>query len=347
MDTIFVDESGYTGYDLMNSQQQFQGASAIRISELEAKDLIKKYFPNSKSAELKYRKLAKKEKNWNALSDLQNDILSNYLSFTYVCNKKYLLILMLLDIAVEPFYFEGGVDFYENGNNYSLASLLYYVAPSFWGKEKFDNALNLFQYAVKTKSDIAVQSLIQSIKLLKWKELPECWGPLVIENSACLKSIQSEFTNTDAAYIVLFSVVSRIENITENIYEVIHDRSRNLVRYNQIFKKLIQHDIDIEFSQTKLTRIKFPLKLSKVSQIDSKSSAGVQLSDILVGGMIENANTLIGIKEKNEYNQSIPKLYSDNQLIHLVPDLDFDEQKKFRSGTQAKELIDYFDKNFS
>jgi hypothetical protein len=347
MDKLFVDESGYTGFDLLNAQQQFQGAAAIRITDFEAENLIKKHFPKSKSQELKYRNLAKKEKNWNALIDLQKDILSNYLSLSYVCNKKYLLILMFLDIAVEPFYFERGIDFYENGNNYSIASLLYYAAPSLWGKKQFDNVIHLFQHAVKTKTDIAVQSLIQSIKLLRWEELPECWGPLALEDSECIKSIKSEYADTDAAFIVLFSLVSRIEIITENKYEVVHDKSRNLLQYNLKLKKLITHDKDIEFTQTKLTRIKFPLKLCKVSQIDSKVSAGVQLSDILIGGMIENANTLIGLKEKNEYNQSIPNLYADNQLIHLVPNIDFDEQKKFRSGTQAKDLINYFGRNFS
>jgi len=39
-------------------------------------------------------------------------------------------------------------------------------------------------------------------------------------------------------------------------------------------------------------------------------------------------------------------LYKDNQLIHLLPDLDFDHQKEFRKGTQANEFIDYFSNNF-
>ena len=35
-------------------------------------------------------------------------------------------------------------------------------------------------------------------------------------------------------------------------------------------------------------------------------------------------------------------LYADHQFIHLIPSLDFEEQRRFRQGTQASELIDYF-----
>lgn len=35
------------------------------------------------------------------------------------------------------------------------------------------------------------------------------------------------------------------------------------------------------------------------------------------------------------------------QLIHLVPDIDFDAQRRFRQGTQAAEVIDYFAEHFA
>ncbi len=39
-------------------------------------------------------------------------------------------------------------------------------------------------------------------------------------------------------------------------------------------------------------------------------------------------------------------LYKDEQLIHLLPSLSFEEQRRFREGTQAAEVIDYFARNF-
>lgn len=39
-----IDESGYTGFDLLNADQPFQGATAIAISDDDAARLIKEHF---------------------------------------------------------------------------------------------------------------------------------------------------------------------------------------------------------------------------------------------------------------------------------------------------------------
>ena len=45
MITFSMDESGYTGYDLLHKEQKFQGASSILINHDDASRLIKEYFP--------------------------------------------------------------------------------------------------------------------------------------------------------------------------------------------------------------------------------------------------------------------------------------------------------------
>jgi hypothetical protein len=44
MERFSIDESGYTGFDLLNTDQRFQGATVISISDEEAAQLIKKHF---------------------------------------------------------------------------------------------------------------------------------------------------------------------------------------------------------------------------------------------------------------------------------------------------------------
>jgi hypothetical protein len=44
--------------------------------------------------------------------------------------------------------------------------------------------------------------------------------------------------------------------------------------------------------------------------------------------------------------EAVLSLYADNQLIHLIPSIDFEEQRRFRQGTQAADVIDYFSANF-
>jgi len=145
MERFSIDESGYTGFDLLNPDQRFQGATAISITDEEAARLIKEHFPKLRASELKYRALARRPANRERLLNLQRDVLAQNKCVTYICGKRFLLILMFLDCAVEPFYYERGVNFYEDGQNYSLASLLYaddqiiHMMPSldFEGQKQF------------------------------------------------------------------------------------------------------------------------------------------------------------------------------------------------------------------
>ena len=124
MECFRIDESGYTGFDLLNAEQRFQGAAAIAITDQDAARLISEHFSKLQAPELKYRALSRRPANHPRLLSLQRDRLTHYKCITYVCDKRFLLVRMFADYAVEPFYYERGLDFYENGQNYAMASLL-------------------------------------------------------------------------------------------------------------------------------------------------------------------------------------------------------------------------------
>lgn len=250
MYTIYMDESGYTGADLLNKEQPFQGASSLKIEEKIAQKLVNEYFPKRQSKELKHRILSKKKANWENLLAIQKILIDEFEGYTYVCNKKFLLILFFLDTCVEPFWNKRGVNFYENGHNYALASLLYYVAPTFWGKEEFDCLLYYFQRASKTKLDLNIQILIEKAKSFQSKELSEHIIPLIIENKDCIDELKNPNFNTDASFVVLLSLISYIEKHIEEEYQIIHDTSKNLLSYNRIIKQFINIDENQTFKIT-------------------------------------------------------------------------------------------------
>jgi hypothetical protein len=70
--------------------------------------------------------------------------------------------------------------------------------------------------------------------------------------------------------------------------------SKNLLTYHDLLQRFIDHDQEIEFRQTEIATIKFPLKLAEVTQVDSKTSPAVQLADVMIGAAIEAGNNLAG-----------------------------------------------------
>ncbi|MCD0260596.1 DUF3800 domain-containing protein [Xanthomonas melonis] len=342
-----IDESGYTGFDLLNPEQRFQGATAIAISDDEARRLIREHFPTLQASELKYRALARRPANHCRLMALQRDLLNHHKCVTYVCDKRYLLLLMFLDYAVEPFYYERGMDFYEDGQNYSLASLLYTVGPTLLGPGALDRLLACFQSAVKEKSPESLAALVEAARASRWRELPEALGPLAqFCAPECLAAIATAGVSTDAAFVVLQSLVSRMEAMAGGPYQVEHDQSKNLLTYHDLLQRYIRHEDVITFRQSEIASLTFPLKLQSVTQVDSKSSPAVQLADVMIGAAIEAANTLTGQRAGALDAHKVMAMYADHQLIHMLPSIDFEEQKRFRQGTRAGQLIDYFAKNF-
>jgi len=347
MECFRIDESGYTGFDLLNADQRFQGAVAVAISNEDAANLISEHFPNLQAPELKYRSLSRRPANHPRLLALHRDLLTHYKCVTYVCDKRFLLLLMFLDHAVEPFYYERGMNFYADGQNYAMASLLSVVGPTILGQPAFDCLLASFQRAVKEKTPAALNALVTAARATKWHEFPEALGPLAkFASPECLSEIAKPGVNTDAALVVLQSLISRMEVMADGPYRVEHDQSKNLLTYHDLLQRFIEHDQDVEFRQTEITSVKFPLKLVEVTQVDSKASPAVQLADVLIGAAIEAGSNMAGLRSDGLDPEAVLSLYADNQFIHLIPSTDFEEQKRFRQGTQANEVIDYFADNF-
>lgn len=346
MECFRIDESGYTGFDLLNPEQPFQGAAAIAIDDDDAARLINEHFPSRQAPELKYGALARWQSNHAALLALQRDLLSQYKCVTYVCDKRFMLILMFVDYAVEPHWYRRGVDFYADGRNFALASLISVVGPTLLGKEALAQLLAAFQHAIRVKTPDALQALVTAARNTNWRRMPEALAPLVDADPDCLGAIAAPGVTTDAALLILQGLITRMEIMSTGPYRVEHDQSKNLLAYHDLLQQFIDHRADKAFLYSLVSKLAFPLKLSEVTQVDSKASPAVQLADVLVGAAIQAANTMTGHRAGGLDPEALLSLYSDDQFIHLVPSIDFDEEKRFRRGTQAAESIEYFASNF-
>lgn len=348
MECFRIDESGYTGYDLLNSDQRFQGAAAIAIDNADARRLIKMYFPKLQSVELKYRSISRRHTYHAPLRELHQHLLADYKCVTSVCDKGYLLALMFLDYAVEPFYFERGFNFYEDGQNYAMASLLYRAGPALLGENELATLFSVFQRTVKIKTPQSLRDLVAAARRTRWHKLPEVLGPLAqYAAPECLDAIVTPGVDTDAIPVVLQSLICRMEAIASGPYCVEHDESKNLLAYHDYFLRLIEHEEEVEFRTTQETTIRFPLQLTDVKYVNSKLHPAIQLADLLIGIAIDAANHLAGFRSGGLDPEQVFSLYKDQQLLCLAPDLNFEAQRRFRKGSQSSKLIDYFANNFS
>jgi hypothetical protein len=348
MECFRIDESGYTGFDLLNPEQRLQGAAAIAISNEDAARLINEYFPRRQAAELKYRALSRRPSSRPQLMALLRVLLSSYKCVTHVLDKRYMLTLMFCDYAVEPWYHERGIDFYADGQNYAMGSLLSVVGPTMLGAGPFEAMLVAFQRAVKEKTPETLSALVAATRRTNWQAFPEAIGPLArYACPDCLRAIATPGVSTDVAIVVMQALISRMEVMSNGPYRVEHDESKNLATYHDLLQAFIDHTDEVDLRQTAIASFKFPLKLTEVTQVNSKTSPAIQLADVMIGAALEAGNILIGQRTDGIDPDALLSLFKDDQLIHMLPDIDFEAQKEFRRGTQASEVIDYVAANFA
>ena len=151
---------------------------------------------------------------------------------------------------------------------------------------------------------------------------------------------------TDIAMVVIQALISRMEVMADGPYRVEHDESKNLGAYAALLQAFIDHTGEIELRQSEIASFKFPLKLTELAMVDSKTSPAIQLADVLVGAVIEAGYIMTGQRTGGLSPDALLPLFGDDQIIHHLPNLDFQADKAFREGTQASEVIDYFAANF-
>lgn len=66
----------------------------------------------------------------------------------------------------------------------------------------------------------------------------------------------------------------------------------------------------------------------------------MQLCDVLIGACIESVYQLMDSKVLNQ--NSVLSLYQDSQLIHFIPDIDFEGQKNLGKAVKVRSILRLF-----
>lgn len=78
--------------------------------------------------------------------------------------------------------------------------------------------------------------------------------------------------STDASFTILNALISRTEMMSSGEYAIEHDRSKNLLTYNERLNFLINCDKEGEFKHSEIATISFPLNLKKSIKLIRKKA---------------------------------------------------------------------------
>lgn len=305
MFTVYLDESGYTGADLINLDQPVYSFAAVTLADEVAREIVARCFPSIRTNELKHSKLSSGRRGRESVLAFIHALTEHPTSASItVMHKEFVLVGMLVDFWIEVDCHREHVDLYEGGANIGLANITYLTLGVLLGDDGRREFLRRFQVMVRDRSVFAYESFWSTLDDLR-KRHPrfddDLFGMYAVANARLggfrhLLSLPDHML--DMGDYALLQTVSHWRGKTTYPLRLIHDNAATLVRNRERWNALLSNDAPPTIVGHDRRTIRFPLDAT-LELADSASHVQLQLADIIAGA----AATLVpgaGRKPKHE-----------------------------------------------
>lgn len=291
MTTIFLDESGYTGDDLLNPEQPFFVVASSVIGDAEASELLSRCFPRYQGAEFKFSNIWKRAGHRNGLRTLASEIpaLQDRV-YLWIIDKRFCVLTKMLDYLIEPMVYDAGRDFYAGGYaqrfmNSAHRDILIYGSEGLYDDSV--RAWDAFARAPGLTTIEPLRALLDEVARTASPPLRALYGAARAGLDDFLASNERLEDFGDTSEIQLTSVFSSViwwrQHRPED-FDLIHDESSNFLRRRDMWTTMLRDDfVSPPMPQGNGTLVEFPLRVRSTASASSHASPAIQLCDVLAG----------------------------------------------------------------
>ncbi|MET4579444.1 DUF3800 domain-containing protein [Ottowia thiooxydans] len=289
MTTIYCDEAGNSGANLLDPEQPCFVLASNDFSREEAESLLE-HVRSAQGAEPKFTGLRKSGNGVARLIRfLADPRLSNERVVVDVFHKKFMVTTKLVDIVAETVAHEFGPDLYECGANLAMSNMLHYCMPVFCGQENTDRFLAAFVELIRRKGPTEVDNFYAAgdamIKACTSDDFKGDLFPFVerrlfdIWFGGYLDSLA-----LDPAIPALFQHIAAWGSRKEDRFHVVHDASKPILASQATFQDMLALTGEgsnlIGYDRRKM---RFPLRALTLTQADSTLHPQLQVADLCAG----------------------------------------------------------------
>jgi hypothetical protein len=325
MSTIFLDECGYTGQNLLDLDQPIFTLASLNLSETDCQELKNTFFSNVQSTEIKYSYLSRESRpNYRQremilgfLRELSQNPDSVKFSLAY---KQFVLVTKIVEMLIEPVCYENGIDLYDRGGNIGFANLLFYTLPVFGGVDFFNTLLKNFQDMMRLRTKESYQTFFNQVFTKNASK--ELDGILNFFRESHLQFGYELLETKDHLNITVTCTLALMnfwrQEIDDDII-LIHDNSSAMAKERAIWDAIVDPNlpsIKVGYDRRKM---QFPIRVVRTCPEDSKNWAGLQLADILAGAFTRHARWLTeGENIDDKFGKSITEIIGDAFPCFLI-----------------------------
>ncbi|WP_298547645.1 DUF3800 domain-containing protein [uncultured Aquimarina sp.] len=312
--TIYFDESGNTGQDMLNEDQKVFVLASVNFN-LEQQNTLTSIF--DLGHEIHFKNL----KNSNAgrrkiLEFINHPLIVEQRVCAYVVDKEFNVAGQITNHLIETVMYNNGYDLYKNGRNIAYANWIYTFGNHIWDKVLYKKFINEFVSMIRLKSEESINIFyITAQELLEKVKEKNVLQPIV-DSRKHIKEIMTSIDKysidvTFSTFLVLCDVWYKSLKMK---LDVRFDESKQIRHYDDY----LNHSIVLAAENPKLKEIgydirkmTYPPQINSLELIDSKNDFGVQCADLIASA--------IAFMYNNENGRYAPfsKLIQQSKLLDL------------------------------
>lgn len=276
MRTYYVDETGFTGEDLLAEDQPIFVQATNDFSGVS-------------SAELKYNRLARNGRHNDKIVELIRLLAVDPLRVgAWVAHKEYALMTLIVDWWMEPFAYMNGLNLYKDGANHGMANMLFYGLEGFWSKSFRRKLLLHFQRMFRSRT----VERYNECKAFVEKERMRVDG----DRDEILRYFSLSFRALGYRHVV--EVPERVLDIAlpglvdlghhwnerhNGPWEVVHDQSSNMAKQKKLWDIFSSPTLAAARFENPAVVAQFPMNVTNTRFGDSAQEKQLQICNVLAG----------------------------------------------------------------
>lgn len=342
--TIYVDEAGNTGSNICDESQKYFILSAISFSEEELNKIITD-IPYNK--ELHFIEMKNSIAGRKAIKDILSHSLmtEQHISYQFI-NKSFCICAQIIDFVIEPvFHFILKENLYKKKNNIVLANLLYVFLVNHKEKWIVEDFLKSFMNMMRNKTGEDIDNFYTNTYILYEQESSNNGLRDILSTIIISRSILEHILIEDNKYSLDTTLTSLI-NMTDHwgkVYNtklnILTDNSKPLAYQKDIIQKLST------ISQEKLVgydtrKHKYPLPINSFEMVDSSTSIGIQIADLVASAVAFRWNTTTKFES---FRNELIRLNFFNIPCYPIRPADYHELEEMLKTQEDSKDIDPLD----
>lgn len=322
MGSIYIDESGNTGSNLLDVKQPVFTTASCNFTDEEADYLLSK-LSASTAQEVHFKRLRKSPAAQKAIIDLLTDsLITKNRVMLHVIHKEFMVLTKIVDILVEHFFhYKLNHDIYKQGENIALSNMLYACLPVFCGEEPVRTMYLAFVEMVQNANRNTMNSFYAKVQALKETCIREPFlkdlDLLLATESIALQALASmNKFSIDPCIPALFLHTLQWGNVYPNGFVINHDDSNTLEQQQHMVTQFMdwsKKEVEAGYDRRKFV---LPLKAKSLHFVCSKQVKQVQVMDVLASAIAYWAGFLAANNEPTEFWHRLDQVGFNDLIGH-------------------------------